>query len=752
MVLIAMTVTEVTIDSRIPGFYRMSIDERIAALQRTGLVSPVAAEALAQGVPLLSVAAADKMIENVIGTFGLPFAIAPNFLIDGEERLVPMVVEEPSIVAGLSGAAKIARETGGFFTDSTESLIAGQIQLVDIEDPDETIRTLHDSRQALLDKANLMLPRIVARGGGCRDIEFYKYRLEDGSWTVMLHVLVDSCDAMGANVVNSLCENLAPELEALSGRRVLLRILSNLADRALVTATVTMPLAALASDRFGGERVRDGIVTATRVANADPHRAATHNKGIMNGVDAVAIATGNDWRAIEASAHAYAADGGRYRSLSDWAVADDGNLIGRLELPLKVGIVGGSLEANPGARLGLDIAAVRSARELASIMCSVGLAQNFAALRALAAEGIQEGHMRLHARSVASAAGVPDDGFDAVVDGMVESGEIKTWKASELAKNLKMPAPAVAADPDAVSGVAAGKVILLGEHAVVYGRHAVALPLTRAVVARVWQTGAGKRLMVRERGVERAIDLDESVSSGMAAALDLILRRLGVDAQDISIHVDSRIPSAMGLGSSAAYVVAIIRAFDGHFGLGLDDRAVNQLAFDCEKLAHGTPSGIDNNLATYAEPVLFSKSMRTRPIELAEPPPVIVAASGIRGITREQVEGVRRRFERSSALYNTLFDEIDELSVAGAVALRDADFNTLGAMMNVCQGLLNAIEVSTPELESMVHIARSHGAVGAKLTGAGGGGSIVALCPGCEDEVARALQNEGHTVIRLRIG
>lgn len=744
-------------DSRIPGFYRLTISARIDALAALGVFSSQEAQALQDGSHLLAVETADKMIENVIGTFGLPFAVAPNFLINGREYVVPMVVEEPSIVAGVSGAAKIARTGGGFRVELKESLLAGQIQLVDIVAPDAVIQTLVANKEKLLQQANTLQPRLFARGGGAHDIEFFKYRLADGQWTVVLHILVDTCDAMGANLVNSVCESLAAAIETLSGGRAVLRILSNLADRSLAEAHVVMPLASLATDSFAAEEVRDRIVVATQLAEVDPYRAATHNKGIMNGVDAVAIATGNDWRAIEAGAHAFAVKKGVYRSLSRWSVASNGDLVGSLQMPVKVGVVGGSLKANPGVALGLRIAAVSSAAELACMMVAVGLAQNFAALRALATDGIQKGHMGLHARSIAASVGVPAEHFDAVVAKMIESGDVKPWKAEALVAEFRSDAGKEGADSDsrwadAGVGVASGKVILLGEHAAVYSKHVLALPLSDAVTARIMEQESGTELTLHEQDTVTEVELSEPGDSGIAAALSLIMRRLKVSGQCFSIRIESRIPMAMGLGASASFAVAIIRGFDDLLKLGLHDRDVDQLAFDCEKLAHGTPSGIDNNLATYGQPVLFSKSSatRTKPIPLPESPPVVVAASGIRGSTLEQVAGVRARHARDPALYDMIFNEIDEMSIAGAAALRSGDYETLGALMNVCHGMLNAIEVSTPELEKMIQIARQHGASGAKLTGAGGGGSIVALCPGCENEVSAALRAAGYQIIRLQ--
>nr|MDJ0814018.1 mevalonate kinase [Woeseiaceae bacterium] len=502
--------------------------------------------------------------------------------------------------------------------------------------------------------------------------------------------------------------------------KVALRILSNLADRSVVRCRVRYPLAA---------EIRDGIVLASEIAAADPHRAATHNKGIMNGIDAVAIATGNDWRAIEAGAHAYAARGGRYAPLATWSADDEGNLVGDIEIPLKVGTVGGNLAANPGASLGLELCGVASAKELAEVMAAVGLAQNFAALRALATRGIQEGHMKLHARSVASSADVPDELFDDVVNELIAGGDIKVWKARDIVK--RRSAASAAETPD---GTAAAKVILLGEHAVVYGKHALAIPLHDAVSA-----------FVHEPAAETATTAPE-----VGATIDLIREKLGIE-DDYSVDVRSRVPLAMGLGASAAFAVAIIRAFNNKLGLALADEAVNEIAFECEKLAHGTPSGIDNTIATYAQPMLFRNDgeLEITRVAAAGEAPIVVACSSERGLTKELVADVRSRREQSRENYDAIFDQIDSLSVSGAAALERGDYDELGRLMNICHGLLTAVEVSTPELETMVAIARSAGAVGAKLTGAGGGGSIVALCPGRIHDVSAALRAAGFRTLEL---
>ncbi len=717
-------------------------------------IDPQDAAALLGGTQLLSPELAAKMVENVIGVFGLPLAVAPNFRVNGRDYIVPMVVEEPSVVAGISSAAKTARTSGGFDATSTDPILVGQIQLAGIENPDSAVQALFAASDELIALANSLQPNLEARGGGAKSLEFFKYRMPYGKWSVVLHVLVDTRDAMGANLVNTICEGIAPRVEQIAKGKACLKILSNLADKSLVTASVTMPLAVLAQDGFSAEAVRDSVVMANEFANTDPYRAATHNKGIMNGIDAVAIATGNDWRAGEAAAHAYAARGGSYRALTSWTVGNKGDLRGELVMPIKVGVVGGSLKSNPAAVLGLKIAGTQSATELAELMGAVGLAQNFAALRVLVTEGIQKGHMSLHARSVAVSAGAPPNLFDQVVDGMIESGDIKRWKAHELIDELQEKSEAKAfegSSDQTASGTAAGKVILLGEHAVVYDRHALALPLKDALTATIVEMDAGVKISVPDWGLDQSFAIDQP-ALGAAAAMALIIRQLGVQDRGWYVRIRSRIPAGMGLGSSAALAVAIIRAFDELLGLDMDTNAVNRLAFECEKLAHGTPSGIDNNIATYGEPVLFtmSSATRTKPLQLAEAPPIVVASSGIRGVTKDQISGVRSRYEKNKDLYETIFDEIDEISLAGAYALKTCDYDTLGSMMNVCHGFLNALQVSTPELEKMIHIARSNGAAGAKLTGSGGGGSIVALCPDRESEVARALHEAGYQIIRMR--
>jgi hydroxymethylglutaryl-CoA reductase len=427
--------------SRIAGFYNLPLEERLVKLAEAAGLSPGELTAF-QTLNGLSDEQADHMVENSVGTFSLPLGIGLNFLIDGREVLIPMVIEEPSVVAGASFMAKLARGGGGFSTTISLPEMIGQLQVLDVEDLIKASMELYEHKDDLLTEADSIDPVLQKLGGGARDLEI---RIIEDSPTgpfLVVHLIYDVRDAMGANAVNTACEKLAPRIEQITGGRVHLRILTNLADRRLAITRCTIPLKELAftnADRrtFSGEQVRDGIIEAWAFAAADPYRAATHNKGIMNGVDAVVIATGNDWRAIEAGAHAYAARDGRYTSLSTWGKDAEGNLTGKLEMPMAVGIVGGATKVNPTAKAALKLMGVKTAAELAGIIASVGLAQNLAALRALATEGIQRGHMSLHARQVAIAAGAIGDQIDDVAGQMVAEKIVRIDRAEDILKKMK---------------------------------------------------------------------------------------------------------------------------------------------------------------------------------------------------------------------------------------------------------------------------------------------------------------------------
>ena len=416
-------------NSRIAGFYKLSLDEKLDALAQAGGGTPV-------DFNLLTAQQAEKMVENVVATHNLPLGIGLNFKINGVDRLVPMVIEEPSVVAGASFMAKLARKGGGFFATTSAPEMIGQMQVLDVANIHAAKMAIYEARETLIAEADGIDPILKKLGGGARDLEVRVIENSPIGDFLVVHLIYDVRDAMGANAINTACEKLAPRIEALTGGRVHLKILSNLSARRMARVRCVVPVKELAFDDFSGEVVRNGIIEAWAFAQADPYRAATHNKGIMNGVDAVVIATGNDWRAIEAGAHAYAARSGQYTSLSTWGKDADGNLVGTLEMPMAVGIVGGATKVHPTAQAALKLMDVKTASELAEIIVSVGLAQNLAALRALATEGIQRGQMSLHARQDAIAAGAEGEMVDVVSGQMVAEGVVRIDRAEEILRSL----------------------------------------------------------------------------------------------------------------------------------------------------------------------------------------------------------------------------------------------------------------------------------------------------------------------------
>jgi len=416
--------------SQISGFYKLDPKERMRIVKDFAGLTDDEVEVL-QSTGALKLDLADRMIENVIGTMPIPLGIAVNFLINGRDYLVPMAIEEPSVVAGASKAAKMARVKGGFFTSSTEPIMIGQIQLVGVDHPQEARRAILGAKEEILKKANEQDPMLVSVGGGAKDLDAKVIQASNGPM-VITELHVDCRDAMGANAVNTMAEAVAPMIERLTHGRVYLRIISNLATKRLARASTVVEKEAL-----GGEKVVDGVVEAYAFAEADPYRAATHNKGILNGIIGVVIATGNDHRAVEAGAHAYAARSGHYGSLTVWEKNKDGDLAGSIELPMAVGIIGGATTVHPVAKIALKILGVKTAREFAEVLAAVGLAQNLAALRALANEGIQRGHMSLHARNVAITAGASGDLVDLIVKKMVEERRVRLDRAKELIREYR---------------------------------------------------------------------------------------------------------------------------------------------------------------------------------------------------------------------------------------------------------------------------------------------------------------------------
>ena len=424
-------------NSRISGFYNLTIEERRKKLAEASNQTPEDLLPFTTGG--LTAETADHMIENVIGMYSLPIGIGLNFMINGKDVLIPFVVEEPSIVAGVSFMAKLARAGGGFTATTTESLMIGQMQLINVVNMDEARLKIYEHKAELLANADRAESTLRKMGGGAKDLEIRLIEESPIGPFLVVHLIYDVRDAMGANAVNTACERLAPQIEAITGGKVHLRILSNLSDRRMARARCTIPVSELTVgfETFKGETVRDGIIAAYAFAASDPYRAATHNKGIMNGVDAVVLATGNDWRAIEAGAHAYAARSGRYTSLSTWGKDANGNLVGTIEIPMAVGIVGGATKVHPAAQAAVKLMGITTAAELAEIIACVGLAQNMAALRALATEGIQRGHMSLHARQIALAAGAAGEMIERVAAQMVAEKAIRVSRAEEILLEIK---------------------------------------------------------------------------------------------------------------------------------------------------------------------------------------------------------------------------------------------------------------------------------------------------------------------------
>ena len=431
-------------NSAISGFYRLTVEERRRIIQEWGQLSDAEARSF-DFPPGIDPALVQRMIENVIGVFPMPLGVATHFRINSKDYLVPMAIEEPSVVAAASNSAKVARAKGGFTAQTTPPVMIGQIQVLEVVDPAAARLRILADRDALLAHANAKDPMLVKFGGGARDIEVRIIPSPRGTMLVV-HLLVDARDAGGMNAVNTMCEALAPEIAKLAGGRVVLRIISNLAVLRLARASATFPAESLATENASGPEVVESILDAYTLAAVDPFRCATHNKGIMNGISAVVVATGNDSRAIESGAHTYAAflarDGGVIKPLTTYEKDREGNLVGTIELPVAVGLIGGATAVHPTAKANVKLLGVKGAQELAHVLAAVGLAQNFGALRALATEGIQRGHMGLHARNIATTAGARPEEIDAVVTRLIAEHAIRIDRAKEILEELRRGAGA----------------------------------------------------------------------------------------------------------------------------------------------------------------------------------------------------------------------------------------------------------------------------------------------------------------------
>lgn len=412
--------------SKFSQFYKLSVEERLNKVAEFADLDEETKKDIF-AYDSLSIDKLDHMIENVIGSYTLPMAVAVNFKINNKDYVIPMVTEEASVVAAASNAAKLARSSGGFYASTTDQIMIAQVQIIDVEDVDATRIKIYENKDEIIKICNEKDPVLVKFGGGARDINVRVIKAKDGEKMVVIHLLVNTLDAMGANAVNSMAEAVAPYVEKLTGGKVYLRILSNLATERLARARVT-----ILKEELGGEEVVDKIISAYQFALADPYRAATHNKGIMNGISAGVLATGNDTRAIESGAHAYASITGRYIPLTTWEKDKDGNLVGTIELPLALGLVGGATKINPMAQAAIKILGIKTAKELQMIIASLGLAQNLSAIKALATEGIQRGHMSLHARNIATTAGATGDKVEEIIKRMIEDNKVNLEYAKEL--------------------------------------------------------------------------------------------------------------------------------------------------------------------------------------------------------------------------------------------------------------------------------------------------------------------------------
>lgn len=755
------------VTSRLPGFAGLAVRDRIALLQRHGLLSEEDAKALLAGAHLPDASVADPVGEHMIGVMAMPVGLGLDFRVNGRDCVVPLALEAPSIAATLSAAAHLIRACGGFEVHRTVTALTGRIPLVDLKDPQGACAAVVAHKEEILALANSLQRDPQAHGGGAGDLTAQLRRAPESDCDILVvHLHAGTSETEGsAGLINTLCAGVAPRLEALTGGRALSRTPSDVGNRFIVRAKAVVTVQALAEKGRDGERVRDDIVLASDLARVEPGCAAAHDQDIANGIGAVARATGCGWRALEAGAPAMAGSG-RNQTFARWYRNNGGDLVGELEIPITLSASGSGVQSNPTAGISRRLLGVHGAGELAEVMGAVGLAQSFSVLRAQVTNDAQSNDLAQRARSVARAAQVPASLLESVVQGLLDSRQVTVAKARELADSLRVAPAEVherAATPhhdqpeDAAAwSVGHGKIILLGEHSVVYGRHAVAAPLPFAIRALATDGADGVALSIPGWGVERRIPAHaprQPSKDVVARLLRLVTQRLGLEGQDLRIRVDAGIPRGMGVGGSAALAVAIIRALSRLRNLRLDDDQVCALAFECEKIAHGTPSGLDNTVATYGQAVLYRRgeSPQFERITLDEPPPLVLGLCHHPGLTVETVARVRRAWTEQRALHDQIFDAMDTIALTGLDALRRRDWQHFGALMNVCQGQLQSLGVSSDELDDMIRIARNHGAAGAKLTGGGGGGAMIALCPDGRGPVVEALSAAGYDALEIRL-
>jgi len=744
--------------SRVPRFYRLSVEQRLSWLQRAfGLENDELAQ-LRQG-NALRVRHAINMVENAIGIFGLPLGLGLNFLVDNREYIVPMAIEEASIIAAVSKSALLIRGGGGFTTEVDKPVMIGQVQVLDLVDPAAAAKSVEDNKAKVIEQANLGNGRMVGRGGGVFDLET---RIVEGGGDIgsmlVVHLLMDVREAMGANAVNSACEAAGPLIEEVTGGRVQLRILSNLADHRLARAKFRLPVEKLSIEGLEGADVAKRMVEAWALAHHDPYRAATHNKGIFNGIDAAAIAFGQDWRAIEAGGHAYAASRGGYRSLTRFSI-EDGALCGEIEMPMAVGWKGGSAGSHPAVAILKKISGVRSAAELAGLLASVGLAQNFGACLALVTVGIQRGHMSLHARSVALSVGTPAADVDVVAKEMIKRGEVRVAIAEEILRELNHRRE-TQGTPDRlpITASAPGKVVLFGEHAVVYGQPGITASIDLSLRVRISHDPDGPRLVHPEFEHLFPIEESERDFERFGKAVNTALELYGLEREPIAIEVESELLPGMGLGSSAAFSVAMclaLRKYRDRDSKRRWDPELFEEAQRLERIFHGTPSGIDVS-TVLSGGVLWFRGGEPReilPVRLPRPASALVCIAEAGARTIELVRQVQNSRQLHRERTDRIISEIGELTARAGSALGAGDFKAGGEMMYRNHELLADLGVSTPVLDHCVELLMENGALGAKLTGAGGGGAVVALSePGERGHLIELLSKEFPLVVPFELG
>ena len=732
------------VSSRIPGFYRLPVERRLAHLKRGFNLSDEQIADLREG-QALRIEHAVNMVENAVGVHGMPLGIALNFVVDDVEYLVPMAIEEASIIAAASKAALMIRAGGGFRTSVDDPIMIGQVQVLDLEDPEAASQAVLERKQEIIEQANLANPRMVKRGGGVRDIET---RVLEGTDRVgpmlIVHLLIDVREAMGANMINYACEAAGPVVEKITGGRVNLRILSNLADRRLARAEFSMPFEFLKTDEMTGEEVAHRMVEAGEFAWADPYRATTHNKGVFNGIGAAALALGQDWRAIEAGGHAFAARDGKYRSLTRYWIRDEA-LYGSIELPMQVGSVGGALNSHPGVRILRRISGVRDAREIAALFASVGLAQNFAACLALSTVGIQQGHMALHARSVAISVGVPPEMVERVAGEMIKRGDVKVAVAEEIFQSMQHAAKVKKkGDRLPIESYAPGKVVLFGEHATVYNYPGITAAIDIGLTIKVMRDPDGPRFLNPHfHQVFKAPETDQDIRL-FSLAVDEALEHYNLQRESLAVEINSQLVPGMGLGSSAAFSAALISALrtyrqsDGRLTLaGNMFEDVQRL----EQIFHGHPSGMDAATVLSDGVIWFRKGPPREivPIHLPKPMSGLVCLVEPGARTIDMVRHVKQSRDLNPKRVNGILDEIGQLTSDAGIALGTGDAEEVGRLMFRNHKLLARLGVSTPKLDDAVATLLDHGVLGAKLTGSGGGGAVVALV---RTEDQKALMEE----------